>query len=364
MSAATLRELLTNAARRLAEISETPRLDAEVLLAAALERPRGYLHAWPERLPEPEPAARFAAWLDRRCAGEPVAYLLGRREFWSLELEVTPDTLIPRPETELLVELALARLPADRPLTIADLGAGSGAIALALAVERPLARIVATDQSAAALAVARRNARRLEIRNVQFREGDWCAPLGDERFNLIAAESALHRCRRSPLATRRIAFRTAGGTGKRRGWIGRPPRHHRPSSELSETRRLAAAGTRLRSGRDGSGVVAGIRLRCSERSSGCRWRQSNQRRALAISLPGRAPTIAIPQHGDPRLSFPAQLRHVVRVGSHQVLRHQHHALPRGVAEAPADGGKVHDPGDQVIGGPEGMTHSPQAIIKV
>ena len=187
MSAATLRELLTNAARRLAEISETPRLDAEVLLAAALERPRGYLHAWPERLPEPEPAARFAAWLDRRCAGEPVAYLLGRREFWSLELEVTPDTLIPRPETELLVELALARLPADRPLTIADLGAGSGAIALALAVERPLARIVATDQSAAALTVARRNARRLEIRNVQFREGDWCAPLGDERFNLIAA---------------------------------------------------------------------------------------------------------------------------------------------------------------------------------
>jgi release factor glutamine methyltransferase len=187
VSVASLRELLANAASQLAIVSETPRLDAEVLLAAALERPRGYLHAWPERTLELEQSARFMAWLERRLSGEPVAYLLGRREFWSLELEVTPDTLIPRPETELLVELALARLPADRPLTIADLGTGSGAIALALAVERPLARIVATDHSPAALIVARRNARRLNIVHVEFREGDWCAPLGDERFDLIAA---------------------------------------------------------------------------------------------------------------------------------------------------------------------------------
>ena len=185
MSAATLHERLTDAAWQLAAISESPRLDAEILLAAALERPRSYLHAWPERTLEPEPSSRFSAWLERRRAGEPVAYLLGRREFWSLELEVTPDTLIPRPETELLVELALARLPADWPITVADLGTGSGAIALALAVERPLARIVATDRSPTALIVARRNAERLEIRNVEFREGDWCAPLGDERFDLI-----------------------------------------------------------------------------------------------------------------------------------------------------------------------------------
>lgn len=187
MSVASLRELLADAARRLAEISETPRLDAELLLAAALDRPRSYLHAWSERTPEPEPAARFAVWLERRLSGEPVAYLLGRREFWSLDLEVTPDTLIPRPETELLVELALGQLSTDRAVTVADLGTGSGAIALALAVERPLARIVATDQSAAALTVARRNAQRLKICNVEFREGDWCAPLGDERFDLIAA---------------------------------------------------------------------------------------------------------------------------------------------------------------------------------
>ena len=187
MSAATFRELLAIAVQRLAETSETPRLDAELLLATALERPRSYLYAWPERVPEPNQATRFLAWLDRRHAGEPVAYLLGRREFWSLELEVTPDTLIPRPETELLVELALERLPMDRSLALADLGTGSGAIALALALEWPQARIVATDRSSAALVVARRNARRLNIGNVEFREGDWCAPLAGERFDLMAS---------------------------------------------------------------------------------------------------------------------------------------------------------------------------------
>lgn len=187
MSAARFRDLLTEATRRLAEISESPRLDAELLLAAALNRPRSHLHAWPERVPEREAATRFAAWLERRLTGEPVAYILGRREFWSLELEVTPDTLIPRPETERLVELALERLPADRSLAMADLGTGSGAIALALARERPQARIVATDRSPAALTVARRNARRLNVASVEFRQGDWCAPLGGERFDLIAA---------------------------------------------------------------------------------------------------------------------------------------------------------------------------------
>ena len=187
MSAASLRDLLVDAAQRLAAVSDTPRLDAELLLAAALARSRSYLHAWPERAAEPEPAARFAAGLARRLTGEPVAYLLGRWVFWSLALEVTPDTLIPRPETELLVEWALARLPGDQPLDVADLGTGSGAIALALAVERPLARIIATDCSPVALDVARRNAQRLNIGSVEFRQGNWCAPLAGERFDLIAA---------------------------------------------------------------------------------------------------------------------------------------------------------------------------------
>lgn len=187
MSATTLRELLADAARQLADVSQSPRLDAELLLAAALKRPRSYLHAWPERIPELESSARFDAWLNRRRTGEPVAYILGWREFWSLELEVTPDTLIPRPETELLVELALERLPEDHQAMVADLGTGSGAIALAVALERPQARIVATDQSLATLIVARRNARRLNIASVEFRQGDWCAPLAGERFDLIVA---------------------------------------------------------------------------------------------------------------------------------------------------------------------------------
>lgn len=187
MSATTLRELLADAARQLADVSQSPRLDAELLLAAALKRPRSYLHAWAERIPELESSARFDAWLNRRRTGEPVAYILGWREFWSLELEVTPDTLIPRPETELLVELALERLPEDHQAMVADLGTGSGAIALAVALERPQARIVATDQSLATLIVARRNARRLNIASVEFRQGDWCAPLAGERFDLIVA---------------------------------------------------------------------------------------------------------------------------------------------------------------------------------
>jgi release factor glutamine methyltransferase len=179
--------LLNAAAQQLAAVSDAPRLEAGVLLAAALDHPRAYLHAWPERVPEPEQAARFADWLERRLRGEPVAYLLGRREFWSLDLEVTPDTLIPRPDTELLVELALARLPTEHPVAVADLGTGSGAIALALAVERPRAHIVATDCSPLALTVARRNARRLMINNVEFREGDWCEPLAGARFELVVS---------------------------------------------------------------------------------------------------------------------------------------------------------------------------------
>ncbi|MGE4367798.1 peptide chain release factor N(5)-glutamine methyltransferase [Thermomonas sp.] len=162
-------------------------VDGELLLAEALGRSRSWLYAHPEA-PVPAPArARFGALLARRQAGEPVAYLLGRQGFWSLELEVGPATLIPRPETERLVELALARLPAGQPLRVADLGTGSGAIALALARERPQARIVATDASAEALAVARRNAERLGLVQVEFRTGDWLAPLRGERFDLIVS---------------------------------------------------------------------------------------------------------------------------------------------------------------------------------
>jgi release factor glutamine methyltransferase len=160
--------------------------DAAVLLAHVVGHPRSWLYAHGDDDIDAAAAQEFSVLLARRIAGEPVAYLTGHRGFWRFELQVTPDTLIPRPETELLVELALARLPPDRALRIADLGTGSGAIALALAHERPRARVVATDASAAALEVARGNADALRIGNVAFRHGDWLAPLAGERFDLIA----------------------------------------------------------------------------------------------------------------------------------------------------------------------------------
>ena len=161
--------------------------DAELLLAHVLQRTRSWLFAHAGDVVDAEVQHRFHDLLAQRAAGTPVAYLTGSRGFWTLELAVTPATLIPRPETELLVELALARLPADIPVQVADLGTGSGAIALAIARERPRARVIATDASAEALDVARGNALRNRIGNVEFRAGDWLAPLAGERFDLIAS---------------------------------------------------------------------------------------------------------------------------------------------------------------------------------
>ncbi|AOA71309.1 peptide chain release factor N(5)-glutamine methyltransferase [Stenotrophomonas rhizophila] len=180
-----IRQLLAAAARVLPGVEG--RHEAELLLLHVLGRERGWLFAHATDLLDPATAEAFATLLQRRIAGEPVAYLLGRRGFWTLDLAVSPATLIPRPETERLVELALERLPEGVPLRIADLGTGSGAIALALASERPLAQIVATDMSADALAVAAGNARQHGLANVAFRQGSWHAPLAGERFDLIAS---------------------------------------------------------------------------------------------------------------------------------------------------------------------------------
>jgi release factor glutamine methyltransferase len=157
------------------------------LLAHALGVSRTKLYAWPEQ--ETDAAARetFERYVAARASGEPVAYLTGHREFWSLDLAVSPAVLIPRPETELLVELALERIAPDADLRVADLGTGSGAIALAIASERPRARVVATDASDDALAVARGNAERLRFRNVTFARGDWCDALGAGRFDVIVS---------------------------------------------------------------------------------------------------------------------------------------------------------------------------------
>jgi release factor glutamine methyltransferase len=159
-------------------------LDAQVLLAHVLGAARSRLSSHPEAAVDAGRAQWYLGLIGRRAAGEPLAYLTGRKEFWSLELAVTPTVLIPRPETELLVERALALGSADER-RVADLGTGSGAVALALAHERPRWRIVATDTSAAALAVARANAARLGLTQVEFREGSWFEPLGDAPFDLL-----------------------------------------------------------------------------------------------------------------------------------------------------------------------------------
>lgn len=161
--------------------------DADILLAHALGKPRSWLFAHAHDMLGPEDAVRFQALAARRSAGEPVAYLTGTRGFWTLELDVSPATLIPRPETELLVEQALARLPEAQPLQVADLGTGSGAVALALAKERPQAQVVATDFSSEALEVAKRNAVRNRITNVSFRCGSWLQPLAGMTFDMIVS---------------------------------------------------------------------------------------------------------------------------------------------------------------------------------
>lgn len=173
-------------ARRSLTPREGAALDAQLLLAHALERSRAWLLAHADAPLDAAAQARFAALLARRVAGEPLAYITGQKEFWSLVLHVSPAVLVPRPETELLVERALALLPAAAA-RVADLGTGSGAIALALASERPGWQVTATDQSEAALAVASGNARALGLPDIRFLAGDWYAPLAGERFDLLAS---------------------------------------------------------------------------------------------------------------------------------------------------------------------------------
>ncbi|MDM8563262.1 peptide chain release factor N(5)-glutamine methyltransferase, partial [Candidatus Marithioploca araucensis] len=164
-----------------------PRLDAEILLCYVLGVTRSYLYAWSDKILTPNQYAQFQALLTRRAQGEPIAYITGRKEFWSLDLQVTENTLIPRPETELLVEQALARLSPESQAEVIDLGTGSGAIALAIAQERPFCRILATDNSMAALKVARANAQNLGIQQVAFLMSDWWAALGEIKATLIVS---------------------------------------------------------------------------------------------------------------------------------------------------------------------------------
>ncbi len=185
----TIALALELAIEKLADIPDTiPRLEAEVLLSSLLDKPRTYLVAWPEMQLSPEQTESFISMLERRATHEPIAYITGCREFWSLNLEVTPDTLIPRPETETLVELALEHIPQGSPLNIVDLGTGSGAIAAAIASERPRCNIVATDFSTNTLRVAERNFHRLGLNNIRTSLGEWCHALPPgEQFDIIVS---------------------------------------------------------------------------------------------------------------------------------------------------------------------------------
>ncbi len=187
VAAQTIQMVLMWARKTLAPMSATAGVDAEILLQCCIDRDRAWLIAHSDDPVTTDEVVRFRNLVQRRASGEPIAHITAKCGFWSLDLHVTRDTLIPRPETELLVEHALARIPRTATWHIADLGTGCGAIALAIASERPKCRITATDISNDALVVARNNRERLALPNIEFRCGDWFAPVASTRFEVIVA---------------------------------------------------------------------------------------------------------------------------------------------------------------------------------
>jgi len=183
----SIRSVLSQTTARLDDVSDSARLDAEILLARAIDMPRSYLFAHPEDTIDNAAIERLEKTVQQRLSGEPMAYITGIKEFWSLELMVSPATLVPRPETEILVDRALREIPRDADWRILDLGTGSGAIALAIASDRQLCDVTAVEISAEALAVAQQNARQLNISNVTFLEGSWTEPVSGQQFKVICS---------------------------------------------------------------------------------------------------------------------------------------------------------------------------------
>jgi release factor glutamine methyltransferase len=184
IKATTISQALKDAVKRFAA-SPTPDLDAEILLEHVLNQTKAYLYAHPDKVLTSAQHQQFVELVEQRAQGIPIAYLTGHQGFWDLDLLVSEDVLIPRAETELLIEIALQLFPAEKSCVVADLGTGSGAIALAIAHERPNWQVIAMDNSTAAIAVVKQNVDRLVITNVDFVLGDFCESLPDYSFDLI-----------------------------------------------------------------------------------------------------------------------------------------------------------------------------------
>ncbi|KAB7623864.1 peptide chain release factor N(5)-glutamine methyltransferase [Alkalilimnicola sp. S0819] len=266
---------------RLSGCSESAALDAQLLLAKALGQPRAYLLTWPERRPGVAAAAHYERLLQARAQGEPVAYLLGRQGFWSLELEVGPGVLVPRPETELLVECALEALGPGQEAAVLDLGTGSGAIILALAVERPRLRLTAVECSEPAWALARRNCEALAPGRVELLRGSWFEPLAGRRFQLIVSnppyigeqEPELAALAREP---RGALVAQEAGLADLRHIIERAPAHLAPGGWLMLEHGYAQGGAvrSLMTARGFLGVLTQRDLAGLERVSLGRWPES------------------------------------------------------------------------------------------
>lgn len=180
-------QLIKDSTQQLSKTSDSAQLDAEILLCHVLKKDRSYLISWPENVLDSHLSEQFQKLVHQRIIGQPIAYLIKHKEFWSLDLSVSPETLIPRPETELLVEQVLSRYQDSPDLCLLDLGTGSGAIAIALASERPNWSITASDASLPALQVAKMNAQNNNIHNITFKSGHWFGAVDHQKFDIIAS---------------------------------------------------------------------------------------------------------------------------------------------------------------------------------
>ncbi len=187
MSSPTIAQIIESASQRLAPVNASARLDAEILVAHGLNFSRTQLYTWANKELKEAECSLITNLIHRRYQGEPIAYIVGYKEFWSLNFKVTQDTLIPRPDTELLVELALEKIPTHGTWQIADLGTGSGAIAIAIGKERPHCQILAVDKSEQALQIAIENAHHLNVNNIVFCQSNWFSAINEKQFDLIVS---------------------------------------------------------------------------------------------------------------------------------------------------------------------------------